>query len=353
MSGGLGQRNVLMAERIERAPVGYPVRLVVAGDSGAWPDPTADGIFAALVSQIGALDPPPVFFANLGDFAGPGTVARHEHYLGLVEPLTIPNICVVGNHDLDDESGSDTFARIHGPANFDFAYGHTRFVAIHAQPGIAGVVEVPGAGTPEGTEGPRDEDLAFLEGSLGPADEPHRVVLMHMPPHLDGHFAPHADWGFTRREREFLALLRGHDVKLVCCAHCLAFDEHVRDGIRFVMSGGGGSGLCSHFRGICTEGVGASRRPRQPVPRRRDHDLRGRGDLRPRHPGVRPSRSDRAALRRRLPLARGKRQPEACEQEHRGERDADRPFGQAHRELASDQDPRDRADGEPAGGGEV
>lgn len=245
-----------MAERIERAPVGYPVRFVVAGDSGAWPDPTAEGIFAELVSQIGALDPPPVFFANLGDFAGPGTVARHEHYLGLVEPLSIPNICVVGNHDLDDESGSETFARIHGPVNFDFAYGHTRFVAIHAQPGIAGVVEVPGAGTPEGTEGPRDEDLAFLEGSLEAADEPHRVVLMHMPPHLDGHFAPHADWGFKRREREFVALLRAHDVKLVCCAHGLAFDEHVRDGIRFVMSGGGGSGLCSHFRGICTGGSG-------------------------------------------------------------------------------------------------
>jgi hypothetical protein len=45
-------------------------------------------------------------------------------------------------------------------------------------------------------------------------------------------------------------------VRLVCCAHGLAFDTHVRDGVRFVMSGGGGSGLCSHFRGVCTEGPG-------------------------------------------------------------------------------------------------
>jgi hypothetical protein len=43
-------------------------------------------------------------------------------------------------------------------------------------------------------------------------------------------------------------------VKLVCCAHGLAFDTHVHDGVRFVMSGGGGSGLCSHYRGICTAG---------------------------------------------------------------------------------------------------
>jgi hypothetical protein len=59
-----------------------------------------------------------------------------------------------------------------------------------------------------------------------------------------------------RHEAEFLALLRARGVKLVCCAHGLAFDECVQDGIRFVMSGGGGSGLCSHYRGICAEGAG-------------------------------------------------------------------------------------------------
>jgi hypothetical protein len=140
--------------------------------------------------------------------------------------------------------------------NFDFACGDIRFIVLHAEPGINGVVEFPGAGTPEGTEGPRDEDLAFLERALEAAGEPHRVVLMHMPPHLDGRHAPHPEWGFKRREQRFMALLRAHEVRLVCCAHGLAFDHHVYDGIHFVMSGGGGSGLCSHYRGVCTEGPG-------------------------------------------------------------------------------------------------
>ena len=245
-----------MAERIERTPVAYPFRFVVAGDSGAWPDPTAEAIFAQLVSQAAALEPPALFFANLGDFAGPGTIERHEHYLGVVERLSVPDVCIVGNHDLDDASGPDAWARVHGPMNFDFAYGQTRFVAIHAEPGIPGVVEVPGADTPEGTEGPREDDLAFLEQRLSAAAEPHRVVLMHMPPYLDGHLAPHPEWGFKRRESEFLEILQAHDVALVCCAHGLAFDDHVHDGVRFIMSGGGGTGLCSHFRGVCTEGPG-------------------------------------------------------------------------------------------------
>ena len=249
-------RNEVMIQRIRAAPVDSSLRFAVAGDSGAWPDPTAEAIFGQLVRQIAALDPLPVFFANLGDFAGPGTLDRHQRYVELVEPLPIPDLCIVGNHDLDDPDGPATFERFHGPMNFEFAHGHTRFVAIHGQPGIAGEIVVPGVGSPEGTQGPRDEDLAFLDRSLHRAGEPHRVVLMHMPPHLEGHYAPHTDWGFKQREKEFLDLLQTHGVSLVVCAHGLAFDHHVRDGIHFVMSGGGGTGLCSHLSGICTEGAG-------------------------------------------------------------------------------------------------
>jgi hypothetical protein len=249
-------RNQLMVERIEAAPADGVVRFAFAGDSGAWWDPTADAIYSALIDQVAELDPAPAFFVNLGDFAGPGTPDRHDHYLGQMERLPIPNICVVGNHDLDDVNGPEVFERIHGPMNFDFACGHTRFVAIHAEGGEPGRADFPGYGTPEGTRGPRDEDLAFLAERLEAADEPNRVVLMHQPPHLDGHYAPHPDWGFKRGEADFLELVRRHGVRLVCCAHGLAFDHTVRDGIHFVMSGGGGTGLCSHMRGVCTEGEG-------------------------------------------------------------------------------------------------
>jgi hypothetical protein len=240
-----------MARRIEAAAVGAPVRFVIAGDSGAWPDPTADGIFRQLVRQVAALDPPPAFFANLGDFAGPGTPDRHRHYLELVGELGVPDLCVLGNHDLDDAGGREAFAAAHGPTRLDVGHGHTRFVVIESQPTEPGQVDIAGE-----TDGPREADLEFLDRALARADEPNRVVLMHMPPHLGGHYAPHPEWGFTRREREFLELLHTHRVRLVCCAHGLAFDTHVHEGIRFVMSGGGGSGLCSHLRGICTAGAG-------------------------------------------------------------------------------------------------
>jgi hypothetical protein len=245
------QRNVAMAERIGAAPVDGRFSFAFAGDSGAWPDPTAEAIFAQLVGQVAALDPPPVFFANLGDFAGPGTIERHERYLRFVERLPFPDICVIGNPDLDDPAAPEAWERIHGPTNFTFACGHTRFVVLDAAPGEVGDMVVG-----DDPDGPGEEALGFLDRTLETADEPNRVVLMHMPPSLDGHYAPHPDWGFRRGEPEFLALVRRHGVGLVCAAHGLAFDHTVRDGVHFVMSGGGGTGLCSHLRGICSEGDG-------------------------------------------------------------------------------------------------
>jgi hypothetical protein len=245
------ERNLQMAARIESAPVRYPFSFVVAGDSGAWPDPTAEAIYAQLLRQTAELEP--VFFANLGDFAGPGTRERHEEYLRRVEGLAVPDLCVIGNHDLDDPSGPEAWAEIHGPRNFDFAYGHTRFVALDAAPGRVGEL---GVEEPGGVAGPREAALAFLAERLEAADEPHKIVLMHCPPAFDGHFAPHSEWGFNLGEPEFLAIVREHEVALVCCAHALLFDHHVRDGTHFVTSGGGGSGLCSHFRGVCAAGEG-------------------------------------------------------------------------------------------------
>jgi hypothetical protein len=245
-------RNLQMVERIEATPARYPFSFVIAGDSGAWPDPTADAIFSQLLRQAAELSP--VFLANLGDFAGPGTLERQEHYVALVEPLRVPNICLVGNHDLEDPASPAAWTAVHGPRNFHFAYGHTRFVAIDGASGQAGDL---GDTTPPDTAGPSVEALRFLDDALAATTEPHRVVLLHAPPHLGGHYAPQPECGFRQGEPEFLDIIRRHGVRLVCCAHGLGYDHHVRDGVRFVMSGGGGAALYLSYRDAATSDRGA------------------------------------------------------------------------------------------------
>jgi hypothetical protein len=247
-------RNQHMAERIDASAVHYPFSFVIAGDSGAWPDPTADAIFSQLLRQIADLRPAPVFFANLGDFAGPGTRERHQHYLDLIAPLSIPNVCLIGNHDLEHPRGRDAWAAVHGPKNFHFACGNTRFVAVDGASGQRGEL---GDTTPPDTAGPTVEALRFLDDTLAATPEPHRVVLLHAPPHLDGHYAPQPECGFRQGEPEFLDIIRHHHVKLVCCAHGLGFDHHVHDGIRFVMSGGGGAALYLSYRNAESRDRGA------------------------------------------------------------------------------------------------
>jgi hypothetical protein len=46
--------------------------------------------------MVERIEAAPAFFVNLGDFAGPGTLERHAHYLRQMDGLAIPNICVVG-----------------------------------------------------------------------------------------------------------------------------------------------------------------------------------------------------------------------------------------------------------------
>jgi hypothetical protein len=184
-------RNARMAERIAATPVRHPFSFVIAGDSGAWPDPTADAIFAQLLRQIAGLRPAPVFLAHLGDFAGPGTVARHQHYLELAARVEIPNVCLIGNHDLEDPGAAAAWTAVHGPRNFHFAHGTTRFVAIDGASGQAGDL---GDTTPSDTAGPSVEALAYLDETLA------------------------------------------------------ATAEDIRDGIRFVMSGGGGAALYLSYR---------------------------------------------------------------------------------------------------------
>lgn len=237
-------RNTIMMARIENRPVKYPFRFIVLGDSAGSPKPvTGDAVFTDLLAQIEQLNPKPVFFVHLGDLAGPGSLDRHEHYLRLVERLTIPNVCLIGNHDHDDPLGIENFQGIHGPCNFQFTYGHTLFVAIKSTDIRKGLDE---------------ETLAYLEKCLRENEHPHRVILMHMPPNLNLHYTPHdtAQWAFRKSEPEFLAIVKKYDVKLVCCGHLHAYDYYVHDGVSYVVSGGGGQILCSHYGGCFTLKMG-------------------------------------------------------------------------------------------------
>jgi hypothetical protein len=234
-----------MVERIVATPARYPFSFVVIGARvrGQTRRRTPSSPSCSVRQRSWARSPSSSRISATSP--GPGTPERHKHYLELVAALSIPNVCLIGNHDLEHARAPEAWTASHGPRNFEFAYGNTRFVAIDGASGQTGDL---GDTTPPDTAGPSVEALRFLDDTLAATSEPHRVVLLHAPPHLDGHYAPQPECGFRQGEPEFHDIIHRHDVKLVCCAHGLGFDHHVRDGTRFVMTGGGGAALYLSYR---------------------------------------------------------------------------------------------------------
>ena len=156
-------------------------------------------------------------------------------------------MCVVGNHDLDDPGGRAAWTAVHGPVEFTFAAGHTRFVALDAAP----------RETPAGTRGAGRRRRWRSSTGRWPPRTSRTGSCSCTARRTPAAASPRTRSGASpSREREFLGLLREHRVGLVCCAHALFFDTWVQDGTRFVVSGGGGTALCSHFRGVCAPGEG-------------------------------------------------------------------------------------------------
>ena len=97
--------NDIMLERVEKTPVQYPFIFLIAGTNHIAPNRASDAVFGQMVGQMEQLRPRPLFFANLGDLPGPVAMQEHENYFGLVECLSIPNLCSLGAHDRDRPTG--------------------------------------------------------------------------------------------------------------------------------------------------------------------------------------------------------------------------------------------------------
>jgi len=236
------QRNSRMISRIEGTTVEYPFSFCIIGDTGFVPNAAGDAYFSRALEHMAQLTPKPLFLVNLGDFCGPGTLKRHEQYRKLLDNLSSASICVIGNHELDDDRGEANFKEIIGPANFSFVHGNTLFMAIRSFQRSGG------------QHGPQREDLAFLDQQLRQKgwQYPVRIVLMHMPPNMNGHYEPHCGeaWAFTHLESEFLQIAKDQHITMVCSAHITGYDRHTFEGMTVLVSGAGGGAVGTSYSGI-------------------------------------------------------------------------------------------------------
>ena len=166
-----------------------------------------------------------VFFVNTGDLVNHGTAEEFQHFADLMSGFTIPFFPVAGNHDSPDGLLDEFLEYSGAPAqHYSFDYGQGHFVVIDSHHGVL-----------------RNSEIAWLEADLSSTDQPLKVVFLHHPP-----FDPDGtDHIMLHGNEKFMALAEEYEVSYIFAGHIHAYVEGLRNGVRYIITGGGGAQLYS------------------------------------------------------------------------------------------------------------
>ncbi len=175
----------------------------------------------------------PEFILQLGDMVSRGTIARFTDFfrdLFRAAPKA-PYLTVIGNHDRHKPHGitNDRVYRASlGSTDYAFDRGGRRFIVVDSSAGRITAAQ-----------------LKWLSGLLNPAVP--TIVFTHIPPAPLGEWT---DWGafkgaggFREGSLEFMELMSSNKVQRVYMGHIHGLGTLERDGVKYVLTGGGGSPL--------------------------------------------------------------------------------------------------------------
>jgi predicted phosphodiesterase len=164
------------------------------------------------------------FLVNTGDLVHRGLEVEFIQFAEFMADFPLPFYPVPGNHDA---SGGDlsSFLEYSGApaAHYSFEHANGRFIVVDSHGG--------GVNTPE---------LNWLEGELHAAsDKPLTFVFLHHPPYDPDGTDYTMQWGNER----FMDLMETYQVDVVFAGHIHAYVEGERNGVRYIITGGGGAPL--------------------------------------------------------------------------------------------------------------
>lgn len=227
----------------------------VLGDA----EPGRFWIFRALFNQPGvfqrqlsAIQEQAVDFSvQLGDMVSCGIPRNYLEFFRQLNDVRVvkPYLTVLGNHDRSYPHGrshSRLYRSLFGRSNYYFDYGGTRFVSLDSS--RARLTQL---------------QLKWLRLVLDTGLR--KIVFTHMPPVAlrlwGGAGAAHHLGGFKRGAAEFMRLMSERGVARVYMGHVHCFGVQDIGGVRYVLTGGGGSplfpsGAADKFHHYLTVSVG-------------------------------------------------------------------------------------------------
>jgi len=190
-----------------------------------------DGVFGAHMREIRRQRVS--FVVQLGDMVEKGEPRRYREFFRILRRVRSgrPYLTVIGNHDRSRPNGkshSTVYRTLFGRANYFFDHAQTRFVVLDSS-----------------AKSLTSSQLRWLKLVLSTSLR--KIIFTHMPPvHLGlwgGLGKLHAVGGFTGGAREFSEIAAAAKVSRVYMGHVHAFGVQDHLGVRYVLTGGGGSAL--------------------------------------------------------------------------------------------------------------
>jgi 3',5'-cyclic AMP phosphodiesterase CpdA len=173
------------------------------------------------------------FSMQLGDMVSRGIQRNYLRFFRQLgrNGVRIPYLTTIGNHDRRFPHGrcdADYYRSFFGPTNYLFDHAGIRFVSLDTS-----------------LQRVTPRQLAWLDRAL---DAPGRkIVFTHVPPAGLGEWTRFAGaqgvGGFKTGAARMMSLFSKHRVDRVYMGHIHAFGVQDVDGVRYVLSGGGGSPL--------------------------------------------------------------------------------------------------------------
>jgi len=172
----------------------------------------------ALVQQDGS-----AFLINTGDLVNSGRKRQFVRFAELMRDFSLPFYPVPGNHDNADGLLT-AYLRYSGApaANYSFDYGLAHFALVDSSLGDLA-----------------PKTMAWLSQDLEATRQPLKFVVLHHPP-----FDPAGTGHIMHRGNvQFMQLMAAQEVDWVLAGHIHSFDEQIRDGVHYVITGGAGAPL--------------------------------------------------------------------------------------------------------------
>ncbi|MHA1964308.1 MAG: metallophosphoesterase family protein [Candidatus Thorarchaeota archaeon] len=189
----------------------------VFGDSQGY----QDGILE--IAEIANLERPDFVF-HCGDLTPFGQSNQYEEVVSAIEAFAVPVYTTVGNHDIR-EGGGERYQQHFGSSTYSFDSGPIHFTIFNTS-----------------TNDVSETEMVWLENDLSQSSSEIKFVFTHTPPFDPRTGLDHGMLNDTTAEK-LMALFEAQSVNTVFAGHIHMYNESVRNGVRYVITGGAGASL--------------------------------------------------------------------------------------------------------------